>query len=105
MLGAELLDDRLDHEVAVTELFELGDKGQSSEGGVACSLLELPLVDFAHEEMRDSVTRLVAQLRRDFAPDRLDAGLDAELGDAGAHRAQTDHSDPANLHRRRTLDG
>ena len=66
--------------------------------GVARARLELPLLDLAREEVRDALARLLAQLGRDLAPDRLDAGLDAELRDARAHGAEADHADCAHLH-------
>ena len=55
--------------------------------------LELPLLDLAREEMRDPVARPLAELEGDLATDGLDAGLDAELRDPAAHRAQSDDAD------------
>ena len=40
-----------------------------------------------------ATARLLPQLGRDLAADRLEAGLDGELRDARAHRSQSDDSD------------
>ena len=98
LLRPELLDDRLDHEVAVGELADVRGQRQPPDRGVACTRLELALLDLPREEVRDALVRLLPQLGRDLAPDRLDAGLDAELRDARAHGAEADHADFAHLH-------
>ena len=93
LLRRELLDDRLDHEVAVGEVGEVGRQREPADRGVARGLLELSLLHLAREEVRDPVARALAELERDLAADRLDARLDAELRDAGAHRAEPDDAD------------
>ena len=97
LLRREILDDRLDHEVAVGEVGEVGRQREPADGGVARALLELPLLHLAREEVRDPVARALAELERDLAADRLDAGLDAELRDARAHRAEPDDADLLDL--------
>ena len=84
-LRLELLDDRLDHEVAVGEVLELGRQREPADRLVARRLLQLPLLDLARQEVADPVAGLLAQLGRDLAADRVDPGLDAELRDPGAH--------------------
>ena len=93
LLRRELLDDRLDHEVAVREVGQLGRERESSDRLVARGLLELPLLDLAREEVADPVARLLGELHADLAADRVEAGFDAELRDPGAHRAEPDHAD------------
>ena len=61
-LRLELLDDRLDHEVAVGEVAELGRQRQPADRVVARRLLELPLLDLAGEEVADPLARLLAEL-------------------------------------------
>ena len=97
-LRLQLLDDRLDHEVAVRQVVELGGQGQPADGLVPRALVELALLDLAREEVRDPAVRLLGELERHLAADRIDAGLDAELRDSGAHGAQPDHPDPTHLH-------
>ena len=96
-LRLELLDDRLDHEVAVGEVVELGRQRQPPDRRVARALLQLPLLDLAREEVRDPAARLLGQLERDLAADGVHARLDAELRDPGAHRAQPDDPDLSDL--------
>ena len=45
-------------------------------------------------EVVGRIARAPAQLLADLAPDRLDPGLHADLGDPSSHRAETDHADP-----------
>ena len=68
-----------------------------ADRGVARRLLELSFLHLAREEVRDPVARALAELERDLAADRLDAGFDAELRDARAHRAEPDDADLLDL--------
>ena len=49
LLRGEILDDRLDHELALGKLAEVGDGVHAGEGGVAVGRLELALVDLLRE--------------------------------------------------------
>src|SRR5205085_78793 len=101
-LSAEPLDDRLDHEVAVDEIADVGRQRQPRDGIVPRRLVELAFLDLAREEVRDPRLRLLTELERHLAPDRVDACLDAKLGDAGAHRTESDDADP---HARESMRG
>ena len=90
LLRAELLDDRLDHDVAVGEVGELAS---SARGGRCRTLSIWPFSTLRVRKCVDAGARLLPQLGGHLAPDGLDAGLDAELRDARAHRAQSDDSD------------
>ena len=59
-LRLELLDDRLDHEVAAGEAGELGREREVGRGRVARVLRQLPLLDLAREEVRDPVARALS---------------------------------------------
>src|SRR4029077_18950550 len=86
---AELLDDRLDHDVAVGEVCEVcRQREQADVEGV-----DLALLDHAREEVLDPTTCRFPQLEGNLAADRLEAGLDGELRDARAHRPQAHYSD------------
>ena len=63
LLRRELLDDRLDHEVAVGEVGEVGRQREPPDRGIAGVLLELPLLDLAREEVRDPVARAARRAR------------------------------------------
>ena len=89
LLGGELLDDRLDDEVAVGEIGELSRRRQERE----VERLDLSLLHLAREEVADAVARLLAQVRGDLPADRFEAGLDAQLRDARAHRPETHDAD------------
>ena len=87
--GLELLDDRLDHDVAVGERREVGrQREQADVEGV-----DLALLDLAREEVVDAAARRLPQLVGHLATDGLEARLDRKLRDARAHRPQPDDSD------------
>ena len=88
-LGLELLDDRLDHDVAVGEVADLGRRGQQAD----VEGLELALLDLAREEVLDPATRRLPQLAGHLAARGGETRLDRELRDARAHRPQPYDSD------------
>jgi hypothetical protein len=88
-LRLELLDDRLDHDVAVGERRELGRQAQQAD----VEGVDLPLLDLAREEVVDPAACALPQLGGDLAPDGLEPSLDGELRDARAHRPQSYDSD------------
>ena len=92
--GLELLDDRLDHEVAVGEIGELRGEREPPDGGVARGLRRAdPSRTLRVRKCAIRSSALLAELERDLATDRLESRLDAELCDAAAHRAQADDTD------------
>ena len=62
LLGVELLDDRLDHEVAAGEVVELGRRRQPGERGVALLGGQPALLDAAAEVVGDPLARALAEL-------------------------------------------
>ena len=100
-LGLEILDDRLDHEVAVGEVGEVGRDAQPPERDVPLLCRHLLLVDLALEEVRDPVPRARrAELVRDLPADGLVARLDRQLRDAGTHGSEADDADRLDLEER-----
>jgi hypothetical protein len=97
-LCTELLDDRLDHEVAVRERGELGGRLQPADGSVALLLRALAFLDLSREEVIDPGRCRLSELGRNLAPDDVEARLDRNLSDARAHRAEPDHPDPLHIH-------
>ncbi len=97
LLGVELLDDRLDDEVAFGEVGELGGRRQARERGVPLLGRQPAFLDAAAEVVGDPVAGAPAELLAHLAADRLDPRLHADLGDPGTHGAETDHSHPAHV--------
>ncbi len=97
LLRAELLDDRLDHEIALGEVGEIGGEPHTAERSLARLRGHLLLVHLALEEVRDLVAGFIAQIRGDLAADGLVACFDRQLCNPCAHRAETDHADAADL--------
>ena len=97
-LGVELLDDRLDHEVAVGERVELRRRAQAGDCVVPLLVGALPLLDLAREEMPDPTCGGLTELGRHLAADHVEARLHGDLRDPGAHRAEPDDTDPLHVH-------
>ena len=57
----------------------------------------LPFSTFRRQEVFDTAPGALSELRRDLAAHGLQPALDAELGDAGAHRSEPDDADLAHL--------
>ena len=96
-LGAEVFHDRLDHEIAVGEVGEVGRQRKRPERVFALDRPHLLLVDLALEKVRDAVSRLLCELDRHFATDGLEAGFDRQLRDTGAHGAEAHDADSTDL--------
>ena len=94
----ELFERGFDDEVAVRELAELRRQGQPTERGVPFSFREPALLDAASQVPLDRRAAALAELVAHFSADRFEPGLDADLGYAGAHRAEADDADFADLH-------
>ena len=97
-LRLELLDDRLDHDVAAGQVFQLGGESEATERGVALLGGHAALLDVAVEEALDLRVTSLRGRGRDLPPDRLEPCLEAELSDARPHRPQTHHADRLDLH-------
>src|SRR5262249_25610112 len=96
-LRAELLDDRLDHEVAMGEIGEVGGQRQLSERGLPLVRRLKILVDLALEKVRDPAACSLAELIRDLATDSLVARFHRKLSDPGTHGAEPNNSDALDL--------
>jgi hypothetical protein len=96
-LDAEVLERGLDHEPARGQLAEVGDQAEACEGGVLLVLSQPAFLDAAGEVVVDRLERPLAELRLDLAADHLDAGLEADLRDPGAHGAEPDNADARDL--------
>ncbi len=99
MLDGEILERGFDHDVAIRQVAQLGRHAQPCDSRVPRLLLECSLLDLPRQEMCDLSARRFAPFDVHLTPDRLEACLDRELRDTGAHRSETDDAD---LHRRST---
>ena len=96
-LRAELLDDRLDHEITVREVGELRRQRKQSQRRFTLARGHPLLVHLALEEVRDPLLRLRAERIRDLATDGLIARFDCQLRDPGAHGTEPHHADTTDL--------
>jgi hypothetical protein len=97
-LRLQLFDDRLDDEVAVGQVVELGRQRQPPEGRVLVGLGHAPFLHGPAEVALDRRAGAFVQLVGDLPADRRMPRLGADLGDARAHRPQPDNSNPLDLH-------
>jgi hypothetical protein len=88
----QLLDDRLDHEVAVREVGEVCCQRQARERCVALVLRQAPLLHPAREVALDRRASPLGEGRLDLAPNGVMPRDDRNLRDARAHRSQPDDS-------------
>ena len=102
LLGGEVLDDRLEHEVAVGELAEVGDRAHPAEHRVALGGVELAPLDLLGERLLEAGDHRVGGALRPAAQHDLDAGLGRDLGDARAHDPRTDDADALDRHHPRS---
>ena len=73
LLRREVLDDRLEHEVAVGELAEVGDGAHAAEHGVALGGFELAPLDLLGQRLLEPGDHRVGGALRPAAQHDLDA--------------------------------
>src|SRR5436190_14519425 len=100
-LRLEVLDDRLDYQIAGAERAELRRERQPSERSISLLRGDSLLLDRTAEVMADPVVGPLAELDADVHADRLETGLRADLGDSGSHRSEAHDADRANVSGRR----
>ena len=98
LLGGEVLDDRLDDEVALLELAEIGDRAHPSQHRVALGRFELAPVDLLRQRLLEPGDHRVGGALRAAPQHDLDPGLGRDLGDARAHDPRTDDPDALDRH-------
>ena len=92
VLDREVLEDRLDHEVAAGERGDVVGGLEQAELPLLLVRGQPPLLDAPCELALDEPLAALGQLPRRLDGDRRHARLDAQLGDPGAHRAEPDHA-------------
>ena len=85
LLGGEVLDDGLDHEVALGEAPEVGDRAHPAEDGGALGVVELAAVDLLGQRLLEARHHRVGGGLRPAPQHDLVPGLPGNLGDAAAH--------------------
>ena len=98
LLGREILDDRLEHEVAVAQLTEVGDRAHPGEHGVAFAGVELAPLDLLGERLLEPGDHGVGGALSPAAQHDLDPGLGRDLRDARAHDPGTHDANPLDRH-------
>ena len=71
---------------------------QPRDGRVALLLAALPLLDLAREEVPDAAGCRFPELVAHLPAHDVEACLDRDLRDPGAHRTETDDTDAADVH-------
>src|SRR5581483_1264400 len=92
-----VLDDRLDHELAVGELGEVGRVAQAGEGAVPVGLGQLAGPDGPVERRLDPLAAGVEGALVDLPDDDVETGPGADLGDPGTHEAAAHDADSIDL--------
>ena len=97
-LFVEVLDDRLDHQIALAQVVEAGGSGERRERLLAHLggnfALRHPIV----EELADAAEALLEKRVVDLPDDGLIAGGRAHLRDAGTHQSTSQHANGLYLH-------
>ena len=91
--SGQLLDDRLDHELAVLDLAEVGGEVIRSNSAVLVLLRQLPALDRPVRRVLDVLAAALERVVVQLDTDHLVAVAGEDLGDAGAHGAESDHAD------------
>jgi hypothetical protein len=88
----DVLDDRLDNQVAVLQVLEPGRSSQVPENFVLFLDGDLALLDTAGQELLDATHPFLQEPVLDFTDDRLVARRRAHLRDSRTHQPATQHA-------------
>src|SRR6266850_1513875 len=97
----DLLDDRLDDQVAILEVGERGRAAKPSARRLRVVFGRSAALDETSERSVDALEALVDERLVDLAHERIEARLRADLRDARTHLTEADDADALNSH----LDG
>ena len=95
-LGADLLHDRLDHELTAGKPGEVADEREASECSAPFVLAAQPFLHAPREARLDARACTLERGVVDVTADDLAAALEQHLGDARSHRAETDDARASN---------
>ena len=101
-LDGLVLDDRLDHQLAVGQVGQVGGERQLGQRRVALALGELARADAALQRLGDAVAARGDQRLGRLVDHDVDAGARGHLGDAGAHLSGADDAHPFESARHRS---
>jgi hypothetical protein len=94
-LASEVLDDRLDHQIAAGQGREVGREGQPALRGGRSLGRQLALGDPARHRLDDAVAQAADVAAAGLHDDHREAGQGGHLRDAGAHQSTADDADRA----------
>ena len=97
-LELQILDDRLDHQIAVAQGAYIERAAQFPESFLALSRVDLALVTSPFQRARYSLQAFVEKLVRSLHDDRLESRPGTDFGDAGAHLSTAQNSDFPDSH-------
>ena len=93
-LALLVLDDRLDDELTVGEITDVGRERDPRQRRVAIVFAEFAGRDRPIERLGESPLTALGGGCVDFGDDHVEPGASAHLGDAGAHQTAAHNSDP-----------
>lgn len=99
-LVLEVLDDRLDDQIAVGKIVQIRCAGQPPQSLLFLVCRQLALADGFVEGAPDAIETLGEELVIHLSGDRFVARLGADLGDSRTHQTTTDNTDLFDLHNR-----
>ena len=97
-LGLLRLEDRLDHELPIAKVADVGREPDRLEGPVALLLRKLAAPQGAGERRIDSAPPAIEGVVVHLAHDHVEPGPGADLGDARAHQPAAHDADPFDAH-------
>jgi hypothetical protein len=97
-LDGLVFDDRLDHELTVSEVGQIGRELQPREGSVAIGFTQLAFGRGTLQRLGEAAVARGHQLVRRLIDDDVRAGLGRHLGDARTHLPGADDADSFDAH-------
>lgn len=94
MLELLVFKNRLDHEINALEIGGVGGRGDARQQGVAALLCGAAPLQRLGLQLFGVALAFSGGLKADIFEYHLIAGLGRDVGDAGAHHARTQHTDP-----------
>ena len=87
LLGPEVLDDRLEHQLAVLQLREVGHRPDPTQDRLGVRGGELALLDLAPERLADLGAATLGRLQGSAADGDIEAGFGGHLSYTRSHDA------------------
>ena len=98
VLRPDLLYDRLDHEMSISQIRELGRKTETTPSRVTVGRREFPPLYRPVERFPDSAPAGLDQVVTDLSHDDVEARLHRDFGDPAAHEPASDYAYLLDIH-------